>query len=68
MMDPSMSADTNLSPLRRVLCSQSNAYRVATRMQADGQAVCVVATGDPLQPWRTMETSEAVDQESGVCA
>lgn len=39
-----MSADTPLSPLRRVLCSRSNAVRVAAWMRLDGIHTDIVAT------------------------
>lgn len=61
------SADT-LSPLRRQLCSHENALRVARRMTGDGIAVTVVATGDPLQLWRVVETDAAPNLEVRACA
>lgn len=57
-----------LSPLRRQLCSQENALRVARRMTSDGLAVTVVATGDPLQPWHVVETDAAPNLEVRACA
>ncbi|KPH63573.1 hypothetical protein [Novosphingobium sp. ST904] len=44
-----------LSPLRAVLCSRAHAIRVAGHMADEGLAVSVVATLDPLQPWRVIE-------------
>ena len=48
-----------LSPFRRRLCSRSNAVRVAARLTAAGEHVAVVATPEPLQPWRVVEIAEA---------
>jgi hypothetical protein len=63
-----MSADTPLSPLRRVLCSRSNAVRVAAWMRLDGIHTGIVATGDPLQPWLIVETTAAMIQDVRACA
>lgn len=63
-----MSADTPLSPLRRVLCSRSNAVRVAAWMRLDGIHTDIVATGDPLQPWLIVETTAAMIQDVRACA
>lgn len=63
-----MSDDITLSDLRRVLCSHANAVRVARRMAAEGHTTKVVATGNPLQPWRAIEVLEAEDRGSRVCA
>lgn len=68
MMDSPMSADTSLSPLRRVLCSRANAVRVATWMRLDGIHTDIVATADPLQPWLIVETTAALIEEARVCA
>lgn len=46
-------------PLHRRLCSRSNAVRVAARLTAAGEHVAVVATPEPLQPWRVVEVAEA---------
>ena len=51
MMELTMSDDTALSPLRRILCSHANAVRVASWMRRDGIDTAIVATSDPLQPW-----------------
>jgi hypothetical protein len=48
-----------LSPLRRRLCSRSNAVRVAAHLTAVGEHVTVVATPEPLQPWRVVDVGEA---------
>lgn len=48
-----------LSPFRRRLCSRSNAVRVAARLTATGEHVAVVATPEPLQPWRVVDVAEA---------
>jgi len=68
MMDSPMSADTPLSPLRRVLCSRSNAVRVAAWMRLDGIHTDIVATDEPLQPWLILETSDALIQDAHACA
>lgn len=60
-------ADT-LSPLRRHLCSRTNALRVARRMIQDGIAVVVVATDEALQPWRVVENDAASHMEKRACA
>ncbi len=70
-----------LSPLRAVLCSRAHAVRVAGRMVDAGLAVSVVATLDPLQPWRVIEHRgdaapvsgntcgpEAAGEEHAACA
>ena len=46
-----------LSPLRRLLCCRSNADRVAVRLTEAGEHVAVVATSDPLQPWRVIDVA-----------
>ena len=63
-----MSADTLISPLRCVLCSRSNAVRVAAWMRVDGIHTDIVATGDPLQPWRIVETTAALIEDARACA
>ena len=63
-----MTKEPRLSPIRRVLCSQTRAMRVAARMRADGAAAHVAATGDPLQPWRAIELAEHEDREVTACA
>jgi hypothetical protein len=63
-----MSADTPLSPLRRVLCSRSNAVRVAAWMRLDGIHTDIVDTGDQLQPWLIVETTAAMIQDVRACA
>ena len=68
MMDSPMSADTPLSPLRRILCSRSNAVRVAAWMRLDGIHTDIVATGEPLQPWLIVETTAALIQDARACA
>lgn len=45
--------------LGNVGCSRSNAVRVAARLTAAGEHVAVVATPEPLQPWRVVEVAEA---------
>jgi len=67
-MDSPMSADTPLSPLRRILCSRSNAVRVAAWMRLDGIYTNIVPTDDPLQPWLIVETTAALIEEARVCA
>lgn len=57
MTELTMPDDTPLSPLRRVMCSHSNAIRVARWMRVDGIDTAIVATGDPLQPWLIVETA-----------
>jgi hypothetical protein len=52
-----MSDATPLSPLRRVLCSHSNAIRVAAWMRRAGIETDIVATGAPLQPWQVIEAT-----------
>ncbi len=63
-----MPADTPLSPLRRILCSRSNAVRVAAWMRLDGIHTDIVATGEPLQPWLIVETTDALIQDARACA
>ena len=67
-MDIPMSADTPLSPLRRILCSRSNAVRVAACMSLDGIHTDIVATDEPLQPWLIVETTAALIQDARACA
>lgn len=62
-----MPDDTLLSPLRRVLCSRANAIRVARWMRRDGIETAIVATGDPLQPWRIVEAT-VTNQDTRACA
>ena len=66
-MELTMPDDTFLSPLRRVLCSHANAVRVARWMRRDGIETAIVATGDPLQPWRIVEAT-ATSQDTRACA
>nr|WP_253069896.1 hypothetical protein [Sphingomonas sp. H160509] len=63
-----MSANTPLSPLRRILCSRSNAVRVAAWMRLDGIHTDIVDTGEPLQPWLIVETTDALIQDARACA
>lgn len=63
-----MTEDTTLSPLRRILCSRSNALRVAAWMQRDGISTEIFATGEPLQPWRIVEARNAPQLETRACA
>ena len=60
MMEPIMNDTAALSALRRALCSQSNALRVARRMMEHGSDVIVVASHDPLQPWRVTERDNSI--------
>ena len=62
-----MPDDTPLSPLRRVLCSHSNAVRVARWMRRDGIDTAIVGTDDPLQPWRIVEAT-VTNQDTRACA
>ena len=66
-MELTMPDATNLSALRRVLCSHSNALRVARWMHHDGIDAAIVATDDPLQPWRIVEAT-VTNQEIRACA
>lgn len=66
-MELTMPADTSLSPLRRTLCSHANAVRVARWRRRDGIETAIVATDDPLQPWRIVEAT-ATSQETRACA
>ena len=59
---------TPLSPLRRTLCSHGNALRVAAWLRRDGIDTEVVATGDPLQPWRIVEAGTPLDEDHRACA
>jgi hypothetical protein len=63
-----MSVDTPLSPLRSVLCSHSNAIRVAAWMRRAGIETCVVATGARLQPWRVIEAAITTPEDTRACA
>ena len=67
MMELTMTDDLCLSPLRHVLCSHANAVRVARWMRRDGIDAAIVATGDPLQPWRIAEAT-VTHQETRACA
>jgi hypothetical protein len=67
MMELTMPDATNLSALRRVLCSHSNALRVARWMRHDGIDAAIVATDNPLQPWRIVEAT-VTNQEIRACA
>jgi hypothetical protein len=67
-MDIVMTNEPLLSPIRRILCSHARAMRVAAQMRADGAAAHVVATRDPLQPWRAIELAENEDREVTACA
>lgn len=66
-MELTMPDDTPLSPLRRVLCSHSNAVRVARWMRRDGIDTAIVATDDPLQPWRIVEATAASHEDTRAC-
>ena len=59
---------STLSPLRRQLCSRHNALRLVRRMSEVEIAVIVVATGNPLQPWRVLERDIAASPEIRACA
>ena len=67
-MEVPMSDDTPLSPLRRVLCSHSNAIRVAAWMRRAGTETDIVATGAPLQPWRVIEATISTPEDTRACA
>jgi hypothetical protein len=68
MMELPMSDDTPLSPLRGILCSRSNALRVAAWMQEDGFDAAVIATNEPLQPWRIVDPVLLSIEDTRVCA
>jgi hypothetical protein len=63
-----MSDDTPLSPLRRVLCSHSNAIRVAAWMRRVGIETDIVATGAPLQPWHVIKATISTPEDTRACA
>lgn len=67
MMELTMTDEPRLSPLRKLLCSHANAVRVARWMRRDGIDTTIVATGDPLQPWRIVEATDT-HQEIRACA
>lgn len=67
-MELPMSDDTPLSPMRRILCSHSNALRVAAWMQKDGCETAVIATDEPLQPWRIVDAVLLSVEGTRVCA
>ena len=67
-MELPMSDDTPLSPLRRILCSRSNAVRVAAWMRQDGFEPAVIATDEPLQPWRIVDAFLLSIEDSRACA
>jgi hypothetical protein len=47
------------SPTRDRLCNRANAQRVATRLfEATRRNVAIVRTGNPLQPFRVVPSSE----------
>lgn len=66
-MELTMPDDTPLSPLRRILCSHANAIRVAGWMRRDGINAAIVATGDPLQPWLIVESTD-LSADNRACA
>lgn len=68
MMELTMSDDTPLSPLRGILCSRSNALRVAAWMRQDGFEPAVIATEEPLQPWRIVDAFLLSIEDTRVCA
>lgn len=68
MMELTVPDDASLSPLRRVLCSRANAIRVARWMRRDGIDTAIVASDDPLQPWRIVEATTASHEDTRVCA
>ena len=68
MMELTMSDDTPLSPLRGILCSRSNALRVAAWMRQDGFEPAVIATDEPLQPWRIVDAVLLSIEDTRVCA
>jgi hypothetical protein len=68
MMVLLMSDATPLSPLRRILCSRSNAVRVAVWMRQDGLEPAVIATDDPLQPWRIVDAFSLSIEDTRACA
>jgi hypothetical protein len=68
MMELPMPDDTSLSPLRRVLCSHANAVRVAPWMRRDGIDTAIIATGDPLQPWRLVHATTVAHEDASACA
>jgi len=63
-----MSDETPLSPLRRILCIRSNAVRVAVWMRQDGLEPAVIATDEPLQPWRIVDAFLLSIEDSRACA
>ncbi len=67
MMESTISDDTPLSPLRHVLCSNANATRVARWMRHDGTSATIVATCDPLQPWRIVKAA-TISKDARACA
>ena len=67
MMESTLSDDTALSPLRRVLCSQANADRVASWMRREGIDAAVVTTSEPLQPWLVLDAT-ATAEDTRACA
>jgi len=68
MMELTMSDDTPLSPMRGILCSRSNALRVAAWMRQDGFEPAVIATDEPLQPWRIVDAFLLSIEDTRVCA
>jgi hypothetical protein len=60
MMEAIMNDTAALSALRRTLCSRGNALRVARRMMEHGIDAVVVASHDPLQPWRVTERDNSI--------
>jgi hypothetical protein len=67
-MELAMSDDTPISPLRLVLCSHSNALRVAGKMCREGIEVTVTKTDEPLQPWRIVDAFLATMEDTRACA
>lgn len=67
-MELPMSDEIILSPLRRILCSHSNALRVAAWMREDGFATAVIATNKPLQSWRIVDAVLLSSEDTRVCA
>ena len=67
-MELTMSDHTPLSPLRGILCSRSNALRVAAWMRQDGFEPAVIATDEPLQPWRIVDAFLLSIEDTRACA
>jgi hypothetical protein len=61
---PTPDSPEPLSPRRAELASFAHAYAVAVQLASHcGREQCIVATGDPIQPYRTSAAPAANDEQ-----